>query len=135
MAPSGPSNLVSTSASPMTSGDHVKAIHVFAERNPRPLVASFHLGPQSGRAEITTRVQSVSANGDLVIHGSQSIVLNGETQHIEVSGVARPIDVSADNVVLSTRLSNAEIEFSGKGFVDRSQREGFISRLLDALGL
>ena len=44
-------------ASPMTEDDHVKAIHIFAERNPRPLVASFHLGPQSGRAEIATRVR------------------------------------------------------------------------------
>ena len=43
--------------SPMTEADHVKTIHVFAERNPRPLVASFLLGPQSGRAEITTRVR------------------------------------------------------------------------------
>ena len=44
-------------ASPMTEADHVAAIHVFAERNPRPLVASFHLGPESGRAEISTRVR------------------------------------------------------------------------------
>ncbi len=43
--------------SPMTADDHVKAIHVFAERNPRPLVASFHLGPRSGRAEISTRIR------------------------------------------------------------------------------
>jgi sulfur-oxidizing protein SoxY len=44
-------------ASPMTEADHVKAIHIFAERNPRPLVASFRLGPYSGKAEITTRVR------------------------------------------------------------------------------
>ncbi len=44
-------------ASPMTSGDHVKAIHVFAERNPRPRVATFHLGPDAGRADVTTRVR------------------------------------------------------------------------------
>jgi len=44
-------------ASAMTPQDHVKAIHVFAERNPRPRVATFHLGPDSGRAEITTRVR------------------------------------------------------------------------------
>ena len=43
--------------SPMTEADHVESIHVFAERNPRPLVASFLLGPQAGRAEITTRVR------------------------------------------------------------------------------
>lgn len=44
-------------ASPMTPADHVTEIFVIAERNPRPLVATFHLGPQSGRAEIQTRVR------------------------------------------------------------------------------
>lgn len=44
-------------ASPMTVDDHVKAIHVFAERNPRPRVATFHLGPDSGRAEINARIR------------------------------------------------------------------------------
>jgi sulfur-oxidizing protein SoxY len=42
---------------PMTPQDHVTAIHIIAERNPRPLVATFHLGPQSGRAEVGTRVR------------------------------------------------------------------------------
>jgi sulfur-oxidizing protein SoxY len=41
----------------MTPGDYVAAIYVLAERNPRPLVATFHLGPHSGRAEIATRVR------------------------------------------------------------------------------
>jgi sulfur-oxidizing protein SoxY len=44
-------------ASPMTPEDHVKAIYIFAERNPRPRVATFHLGPDSGRAEISARVR------------------------------------------------------------------------------
>ena len=44
-------------ASPMTSADHVVAVHIFAERNPRPHVATFHLGPQSGRADISTRIR------------------------------------------------------------------------------
>lgn len=44
-------------ASPMTAEDHVSAVHIIAERNPRPLVATFHLGPRSGRAEIGTRVR------------------------------------------------------------------------------
>ncbi len=87
------------------------------------------------QAEITARVQSIAANGDLAIHGTQSITVNGETQRIELSGVVRSIDVSAGNVVQSTRLSNASIEYSGKGFVDRSQSEGIISRVLDFFGL
>jgi sulfur-oxidizing protein SoxY len=42
-------------ASPMTAKDHVKAIHVFNEKNPQPNVISVHLGPRSGRARIATR--------------------------------------------------------------------------------
>lgn len=38
--------------SPMTEADHVRCIHVVAEKNPFPDVARFHLTPRSGRAEI-----------------------------------------------------------------------------------
>ena len=44
-------------ASPMTPSDHVEAVHIIAERNPRPLVATFHFGPGAGRADMTTRVR------------------------------------------------------------------------------
>jgi sulfur-oxidizing protein SoxY len=44
-------------ASPMSPEDHVDAVHVFAPRNPRPHVATFHLGPQAARAEISTRIR------------------------------------------------------------------------------
>ena len=43
--------------SPMTAADHVRRITILAERNPRPLVASYALGPHSGRAEIATRIR------------------------------------------------------------------------------
>ena len=44
-------------ASPMTEQSHVDAIHILAERNPRPRVVSFYLGPASGRADVSTRVR------------------------------------------------------------------------------
>jgi len=43
--------------SPMTEADHVKAIHIFTEKNPQPFVMSAHLGPRSGRARISTRAR------------------------------------------------------------------------------
>ncbi|MCK1382660.1 SoxY-related AACIE arm protein [Bradyrhizobium sp. 21] len=44
-------------ASPMTADDYVKSIHVFNEKNPQPNVGNFHLGPSSGRAQISTRIR------------------------------------------------------------------------------
>ncbi|TAN56569.1 MAG: thiosulfate oxidation carrier protein SoxY [Magnetospirillum sp.] len=43
--------------SPMTPADHVKAIHVVAEGNPYPVVASWYLTPRSGRAEVNFRMR------------------------------------------------------------------------------
>ena len=43
--------------SPMTAKDHVKAIHVFTEKNPQPNIISVQLGPRAGKAEIQTRVR------------------------------------------------------------------------------
>jgi len=43
--------------SAMTSSDHVRSITLLSERNPRPLMAIFHLGPRAGRSEIATRVR------------------------------------------------------------------------------
>jgi sulfur-oxidizing protein SoxY len=43
--------------SPMTDADHVKAIHIFTEKNPQPYVASFQLGPRAGTVNISTRMR------------------------------------------------------------------------------
>ena len=43
--------------SPMTPEAHVKQIHIFSEKNPRPVIARFSLGPRAGRAEIHTRIR------------------------------------------------------------------------------
>jgi sulfur-oxidizing protein SoxY len=54
-----------TVESPMTEGDHVRAIHVFTEKNPQPNVASFHLGPRAGQARVATRARL--ANSQTVV--------------------------------------------------------------------
>lgn len=43
--------------SPMTAASHVKSIHLYAARNPRPNIANFFLGPRAGRAQVSTRVR------------------------------------------------------------------------------
>src|SRR5688572_20918370 len=46
-----------TVESPMTDADHVKAVHIFTEKNPQPNVVSFQLGPRAGSANISTRMR------------------------------------------------------------------------------
>lgn len=53
--------------SPMSATDHVRRITVLAERNPRPVVASYMLGPHSGRAEIATRIRLADIQDVVVV--------------------------------------------------------------------
>ena len=53
--------------SPMTADDHVSDIMVVAEANPRPGLAVFHLTPQSGRAEVATRIRMAATQNIVVV--------------------------------------------------------------------
>lgn len=86
-------------------------------------------------AQIAARVQSVEPNGQLVLRGEQAILINGEQQRIAVTGRVRAEDISAANAVLSSRLADAKIEFTGEGVVDDAQRHGVLYRLFRWLGL
>lgn len=53
-------NVVSTLVevqSPMTASDHVKTIHVLAEKNPQVTLVRFHLGARAGRARVAANVR------------------------------------------------------------------------------
>ena len=43
--------------SPMTTAEHVKTIHIVADKNPLANIARFHLGPRSGRARVQTNIR------------------------------------------------------------------------------
>ena len=73
--------------SPMSEADHVRAIHVFNEKNPQPHVFNATLGPRNGKAIIGTRIKL----GD-----SQKIVAIAETSKGEFcSASADVIDTLA----------------------------------------
>ena len=46
-----------TVESPMTAADHIRAIHIVADKNPIARIASFHLGPKTGRAKVATNIR------------------------------------------------------------------------------
>jgi len=82
------------------------------------------------RAKISARVDSVLANGDLVITGHRTIIVNGEEQRITLSGIVRPPDILADNSVYSYNIAEARIAFEGNGVVSSAQGPGWITKLL-----
>ena len=71
--------------SPLTAADHVRSITLLSERNPRPIMATFYLGPKAGRAEVTTRVRLNGTQRLLVVaHISDGSYWSG-TAEVEVT--------------------------------------------------
>ncbi len=80
---------------------------------------------------ISVRVVGLTPNGNLIIAGSRSVTINHEDGLIQISGIVRPEDVSSDNVVQSTRISDARIAYSGNGVVNDRQKPGWLTRVFD----
>jgi flagellar L-ring protein precursor FlgH len=87
------------------------------------------------RAQITVRVTEVEPNGVMHIQGQTSLRVNAEDQRIEVTGIVRPEDITAENVVPSYRIAYAQVSLAGKGVVSESQRRSILMRVMHWLGL
>ena len=84
-------------------------------------------------ARVSVSVVGIAENGDLQVKGEQRIALNSETQRISVEGRLRPQDIATDNTVLSSRLSDARIEFKGRGLLSSRQKPGLLVRFFQWL--
>jgi flagellar L-ring protein precursor FlgH len=84
-------------------------------------------------AFITCRVVDVMPNGNLKIVGTREVMVNHENQLIILSGVIRPRDITDDNIILSTFISDAKIAYSGSGIIDDRQRPGWLANLLNSV--
>ena len=82
-------------------------------------------------ASIPARVVRVLDNGYLVIEGRRVIAVNDENQILAFSGIVRPVDIRADNTVLSTLVADAEITMVGRGLLAEKQRPGILNRIFD----
>lgn len=91
---------------------------------------------RSGRllAQVSVRVAEITPNGDLMITGQQLLQINGEAQTISLSGVVRPRDVGDNNIVSSSRIADAHVQFVGDGFVTDKSRPSWISQVLSLIG-
>ncbi|MEJ2038407.1 MAG: flagellar basal body L-ring protein FlgH, partial [Desulfosarcinaceae bacterium] len=82
-------------------------------------------------AYMTARIVEILPNGNLYIQGNREVRVNNENQIITLTGLVRPRDISADNVVQSTYIADARIAYSGTGIVNDRQRPGWLMRILD----
>ena len=84
-------------------------------------------------ATLPVRVIDVLPSGDLVIEGSKVVMVGNEEHQIYVSGVVRRIDVADDDTIPSSRIADAEVEYTGRGDISDTQRRGWLGRVLSKI--
>jgi flagellar L-ring protein precursor FlgH len=77
-------------------------------------------------------VVDVLPNGMLVVQATRQLTFSQQTQLIKLRGLVRPEDVSSQNQVLSTAMTDLELEVTGKGIVnDSTYRQNPLVRWLE----
>ncbi|MCL6270100.1 flagellar basal body L-ring protein FlgH [Sansalvadorimonas sp. 2012CJ34-2] len=84
------------------------------------------------QGDITVTVAEVYPNGSLRIVGEKWLRLNQGDEYIRLEGILRPEDISPNNVVLSKRLANARIMYSGAGPLNDANDPGWLNRFFNS---
>jgi flagellar L-ring protein precursor FlgH len=71
---------------------------------------------------LTGQIIAVLPNGNLVVEAGRQIFMNNQHENVVVRGMIRPGDIGPNNTVLSSSLSNLEIEMKGKGIISDGTR-------------
>lgn len=80
---------------------------------------------------IAAIVAEILPNGNLVIRGSQEVVVNAEKRILTVAGIVRPSDILPDSTIPYDRIAEARISYGGRGRITEVQQPTYGQQALD----
>ena len=84
------------------------------------------------QGELTVLVTERLPNGYLRVAGEKVLELNQGSEYLRLTGIVRPEDIAPDNSVLSTRIAQADISYSGRGALAQANAQGWLSRFFNS---
>jgi flagellar L-ring protein precursor FlgH len=81
---------------------------------------------------ITSTVIEVLPNGNLVIAGEKRIGIRQNSEVLMFTGVVNPTQIQPGNVISSTQVADARLDYRGGGYVEEAQIKGWLSRFFDS---
>lgn len=79
---------------------------------------------------ITVTVQKVLPNGNLKVIGEKQVAINEGTEFIRFSGVINPNNINKNNLIASTQIADARIEYLSRGRINDVQKMGWLQKFL-----
>jgi flagellar L-ring protein precursor FlgH len=78
-------------------------------------------------------VSEVLPDGNLLVSGSQEVRVNYEVRVLNVAGIVRTLDISADNTIAYDKIAEARVSYGGRGRISEVQQPAWGQRLYDAV--
>ncbi|GEN59572.1 hypothetical protein ANI02nite_14560 [Acetobacter nitrogenifigens DSM 23921 = NBRC 105050] len=78
-------------------------------------------------------ITQVLPNGNFVVVARQEVRVNSELRDLQVTGVVRPQDITADNTVTHDRMAEARISYGGRGQLTILQTPRYGQQIIDAI--
>ena len=77
---------------------------------------------------MTVTVIDVMPNGNLLVSGEKQLAIGHEQEFVRISGVVNPSFVDASNIIDSSKIADARIEYKSAGQISEGQVMGWLAR-------
>jgi flagellar L-ring protein FlgH len=81
--------------------------------------------------EVGVTIVEVRPNGTALVRGEKRMLLSQGNEWVQFSGIVRLSDVDSQNRIRSNQVTDARIEYTGNGSIQRAGREGWLSRVFN----
>jgi flagellar L-ring protein precursor FlgH len=88
---------------------------------------------ESFTTTISARIIKILKNGNYFIEGNRELLVNGEKQIIQISGVIRPYDIDQKNTIDSKFIADAKILYKSEGDIDRATEKPWGSKFVESV--
>jgi flagellar L-ring protein precursor FlgH len=82
---------------------------------------------------ITATVVDVLPNGNLLVSGEKQVALDKGVEYVRFSGVVNPATIAAGNVVSSTQVADARLEYRTNSRIDKAEMASQLARFFFSL--
>jgi flagellar L-ring protein precursor FlgH len=82
---------------------------------------------------LSVTIAEVRPSGTALVKGEKQMLLSQGDEWVRFSGIIRLADIDQENAILSSRVADAKIEYSGKGALQRASRQGWLGKFFNMI--